>query len=333
MIKALLLLIGLQLSAAHATEAEGATKPYLGPVRDGFFWYRDPRPTPTPSPSPTPSPTPVPAAPVTQPVAPTPEPPPPFSSEWIRLNMPKYLDKAIDEPTEENVAAYFALQRVTLDKSERFAQVAQRVVVGQAMLDESFRRPLNSFGANNQSAAAEQERLRLFSTLKERVGIFYFYRSDCGYCIQQGPIMDVLRKEFGFTVTAISMDGQPPPSGSFDRFLVDEGQSAVLGVQATPAIFLVKPDTRAIAPISQGLLSVGDFMDRALLASHKQGWITDAEFQATRPVDRFGPQIESPQYWDAITQLMGLPSDASTPLNRSPPSITPLNTAAQGATP
>ena len=312
---------------SFASDVPPPVRPFAGPAADGFFWYRDPKPTPPPEeiPEPTPAPPPVAEAPPEAP-APSSTPPPgpaPFSSAWIREQMPIFLDRAIDDPTPENVSAYFALQRLTLDRSQRFAEVSQQVVMGQAMLDESFRRPLNTFGAMAQARTAQAERARVFGELKDKVGIWYFYRADCGYCVQQGPILKSLAKDYGFTITAISMDGRPPPSGDFPGFANDQGQAAFLGVQATPAIFVVRPDTQEVVPISQGLINIGEFMDRAILASHKTGWITDEQYQLTKPITITGPQIDTPEYNEAMRKLMMLPAPESTPLNLDQAALPP----------
>ena len=111
---------------------------FYGDKERGWFWYEEPISDDEP----------------VEDVAPPPEPPPPkeikaeqppakpaeakpLSAEWFRKNMEKYRDKAIDEPTPENVSAYMYLQRVVLDKSEKFAQVTQQVVMSDPVLDET----------------------------------------------------------------------------------------------------------------------------------------------------------------------------------------------------
>lgn len=320
------LILASLVGALHAQTPDAPaapTRPFAGPPSDGFFYYRDPRITPTPSPeepppetAAAPTPEPQPSAPPATP-APTPG-PPEFSTAWIRENLPRYLDRAIDDPTPENVRAYMALQRVSLDKAERFSEVSQQVVIGESMLDESFRRPLNSFGALEQTRVADSLRASVFASLKDEVGVFYFYRADCGYCVRQGPILKSLADEFGFRVTAVSMDGQPPPSGDFPGYLLNEGQAEALGVQSTPAIFLARPSTGEITPISQGMLSLSDLIDRTLLVSHRNGWISDEQYESTRAVDDTGPSSDSEEYWRRMRTLMSLPALESTPLTPSP---------------
>ena len=44
--------------------------------------------------------------------------------------IPKYLSRAVDDPTQENVEAFFLLQRRAMDKAERFQKMAEQVRVG-----------------------------------------------------------------------------------------------------------------------------------------------------------------------------------------------------------
>ena len=46
--------------------------------------------------------------------------PQPLSSAWLKQNLEHYLNQAIDDPSPENVAAFYYLQRVMMDKAERF---------------------------------------------------------------------------------------------------------------------------------------------------------------------------------------------------------------------
>ena len=71
--------------------------------------------------------------------------PQPLSVAWLRKNLEKYRDEAIDAPSPENVAAYFNLQRVMMDKAHRFTDVAHEVVISDPRLDENVRRPISSF--------------------------------------------------------------------------------------------------------------------------------------------------------------------------------------------
>ncbi|SMC28616.1 plasmid transfer operon protein, partial [Desulfacinum hydrothermale DSM 13146] len=73
-----------------------------------------------------------------------PEKPKPLSVRWIRENLPKLLDTAIDDPTPENVAAYLYAHRIMMDKAQNFAKVSYRVSRLDPLLNEETRFPFSN---------------------------------------------------------------------------------------------------------------------------------------------------------------------------------------------
>jgi conjugal transfer pilus assembly protein TraF len=65
----------------------------------------------------------------------------------------------------------------------------------------------------------------------------------------------MLEKVYGFKIYPVSLDGLPMPNGLFGNFRLDQGQAALLGVEQTPALFLIKPP-RQIVSLTQGALSL-----------------------------------------------------------------------------
>ena len=103
--------------------------------------------------------------------------------------MEKYRDKAIDEPTPENVSAYMYLQRVVLDKSEKFAQVTQQVVMSDPVLDENSRRPTATFGAFAMDDMATKGTENAAKKLAKSAGLWFFYASTCEFCIKEVGVL------------------------------------------------------------------------------------------------------------------------------------------------
>ncbi|MCX7100910.1 MAG: conjugal transfer protein TraF, partial [Methylobacter sp.] len=161
---ALVLSCGNSASNAQETKSDGAmfygvsdgreqsasvqNSTYYEDKERGWFWYEEPvldEDVAEPEPL-LPEPPPI----QEKKAEPEPAKPPeakPLSAEWFRKNMEKYRDKAIDEPTPQNVSAYMYLQRVMLDKAEKFTEVSQQVVMSDPVLDENSRRPIATFGA------------------------------------------------------------------------------------------------------------------------------------------------------------------------------------------
>jgi conjugal transfer pilus assembly protein TraF len=215
-----------------------------------------------------------------------------LSAAWFRKNLEHYRDRAIDNPSAENVAAYYYLQRVMMDKANRFTDVARHVVTADPLLDENRRRPIATFAANETNRLAGVATEQALTSVARQAGILFFFRSDCPYCHIQAPLLAVLEKRFGFKVYAVSLDGRPMPGELYLDFHADHGQARLLGVASTPAMYLMKPPDELL-PLSQGALSLDELTGRILSAAHGSGWIDDARFDATRG-QRLTPNLIPP---------------------------------------
>lgn len=118
----------------HTFEADRST--FFHDKERGWFWREEFIEPPLPKPKKEKHPTPIPARDSTEEIQ-------PLSVAWLRKNLEKYRDQAIDVPSPENVAAYFYLQRVMMDKAHRFTDVAHEVVISDPRLDENVRRPIS----------------------------------------------------------------------------------------------------------------------------------------------------------------------------------------------
>lgn len=268
---------------------------------EGWFWYHDP-PTPLKAPKkkqpepPAPPPAPQEAPP--QEVA-KPAGPPPLSAEWLKANIPKYLNQAIDDPSHENVRAYYYLQRLAMDKSSRFARVAQEVVMGDPRLDETTRQPITNYAANEVPKAAAVATEEALKGIAQSAGLFFFFRSDCRFCHIMAPVLQRFADTYGLSILPVSLDGAPLPDGSFPNYQADNGVAAALKVEVTPAVFLAAPPNTFVG-VAQGALSMTDLTERVMMAAHKVGLIDDATFARTRGVNedhdltrvRFDPSID-----------------------------------------
>jgi conjugal transfer pilus assembly protein TraF len=256
---------------------------------EGWFWYAEeppepeipePEPESLPEPAPEPEP-PPPLAQSSPPAELAPSGPAPLSAAWLRENLGHYRDQAIDDPSPKNVALYLYLQRLVLDKAERFAEATQRVVWADPLLDETTRRPLATFAANLANREAGAARRTALKVIAEQAGLWFFYRADCPYCEAQAPLLDLLSSRYGLSVRAISLDGRPLPGGFFPSFATDAGQAKALGVVSTPALFLVRPPD-GVVPIAQGVLSLAELQERLVNAATEAGWIPEHWRERTR---------------------------------------------------
>jgi conjugal transfer pilus assembly protein TraF len=270
---------------SSASVLDGA--PFYDDKERGWFWYEDPDPEEdmTEIEPPAPPPPPAPEKPAESAPA-APPGPKPLSAEWFRKNMEKYRDKAIDDPTHENVSAYMYLQRVMLDKAEKFTEVSQRVVMADAVLDENSRRPIATFGAFAKDEMSTKGIEKAAKKLAKSAGLWFFYASTCEFCVKEAGVLKGMMNAYGFKVLPIALDGLPLPSGEFPDFTIDRGQAKKLGVETTPALFLVKPGENGGAlQLGQGLLSGDEIIKRAIALSYENGWLSDDDYQDTLKVN------------------------------------------------
>ena len=207
----------------------------------------------------------------------------PFSTAWIRKELPLLLDRATEHPTPQNIRAALYVQRLMMDRAERFQQVANMVVNDDPLLDSNSRYPMAQAGSDVANEEAQRSSREVIANLSKTAGIWFFFRSDCHFCMAEEPILAMLERSTGMTVYAVSVDGGPPPGGMFSKYVTDTGQAASLGVEGTPALFLVRPpDFSDIVPLGQGFLSLEEIVTRIVTQAYFKGWIDEKAFDATR---------------------------------------------------
>lgn len=206
-----------------------------------------------------------------------------FSTKWLRENFDKYVDLAVDNPTPENVRAVFLLQKIATARAEKFQLEARKVVMSDSLLDAENERPINTQGINAFEEQAEVMRAATINKIKEKGGIFFFYRSDCPYCKRQAQVLNMLKMSKGVSVMAISLDGQPLPVEGFENYKIDQGQAEKMKVQQVPALYFVTPGMKTeYFPISQGgVLAQESVEKRMIVGALNNDLITDKEYYAS----------------------------------------------------
>lgn len=293
--------IAVMALAAPVTAQENSLSNSRGPAK-GWHFYDDPDPVPEIEEQPSQQPTVDTKAPtenasktgsVSQPG------PEPMSAAWLKINMPKLLNRALDEPTPENLEAYFGAQRVMMDKAERFTLEAEKTVIGNPMLDESIRRPLSTFGVHAIDQQAGQTKNDVLASIAKEAGIWYFFASYCPYCKAQSPVLKLFAENYGFSLLPISTDGGPDPAASFANYQLNVSQAQQLNISTTPTVLLYVPG-KGSEVISIGLTSRTELEDRTILAAQKIGLISDITAGSTKAVTPLGSPVD-------FHELQGVP--------------------------
>lgn len=259
-----------------ASLCASAQQSWVKPAERGWHWYETP-----PAEAKRPAKKPAKAAKVAEPPLES------FSTAWIRENLPRLRDKAIDEPTDENVTAYLALQRLAVERADRFAQVSQMVTNNNPLLDENNNYPVSSVGAALARDRAEEAKVSVISSLSGRVGIWFFFRSDCPYCHASLPVLQMLAAQTGIRILPISLDGPNLEGSVFTDYVIDNGQGTELNVTQTPTFYLVDTKDRRKVLLGEGYMALPIMLDRIISQAYYYKWITPEAYASTRlsPVD------------------------------------------------
>lgn len=157
------------------------------------------------------------------------------------------------------------------------------VTQGDPSLDENARFPIASAAAQQQVQNTQADTVSAIKSLSDQAGLFFFFRSDCPYCHADLSVLRTLELTTGIKITAVSLDGQGIDGSLFPNYVIDSGQAARLGVQATPAFFLVRPpNLNDVVEIGQGYLSLPDMQQRIVEQAYYHGWLDTDLYRRTR---------------------------------------------------
>lgn len=180
--------------------------------------------------------------------------------EKIRKDLDAKRALAVVHPTEENVKAYMAAQKVEIDRASFFADVWRRVLWQNAGLNYELKNPMNNSAIKVATRERKAKETQTIVDLAREWGLFFFFRSDCPYCKHMVPTLQWITRQYDMTILPISLDGATieglPPS------VKDNGLSTKLGVEAVPLFVLGNVKTHKMVILGSGVLSLQDFVER-----------------------------------------------------------------------
>lgn len=169
-----------------------------------------------------------------------------------REDLEEKLSQAILNPSVENVKIYMIEQKKRVDQSTEFSTAWKRVLLEYPELDSTIDHPVSQYGVQVSKHIEEEKRNALIRGLSKKHGIFFFFKSECKFCLAFSKVVKSLENKFSWTVIPVSMDGGSTPEYSVSQ--VDNGISEKLGVDRVPSLFVVNPESEKVTPVSFGAL-------------------------------------------------------------------------------
>lgn len=209
-----------------------------------------------------------------------------LSTQWVKEALPKLMEKAINDPSDANLANYAYAQRLMLDQASRFSSRMNEFMLLESQLDESNRRPTAGFALN---AFNEERNIVVGQAIaeikKNSRGLFFFYASDCSFCHRMIPVLNEFQKRHKIEILAISLDGGVIPGMENFQVVADVEMEVAnrFNVSITPTIHLVMPNNEA-EQVLVGLKPLPELEDKLLFASRKAGLLTSELYAKTRGV-------------------------------------------------
>lgn len=197
----------------------------------------------------------------------------------LKILVAKSLETALDKPTPNSVYNYFFLQKLALDKSQRFANEAQLTMLRSPWLDEMSNLQVSTEAriVLNEEVLAQEN--IVLQALTKRVGLIFYYKGACRYCKLAVPNINALH-DLGFKIIAVSLDGMPLPGLKAFRSETAVNPPPELGITKVPALVYLDPLSKERPLVlASGLISKSELMARLIRvgkASLNDGaWVQD----------------------------------------------------------
>jgi conjugal transfer pilus assembly protein TraF len=188
------------------------------------------------------------------------------TSKEVREALEALKDRAVMDPSEQNIKEYIAAQQYVFEKGAVFSDTWRRVVWTNPELDYALRRPVNNTAIRAYDQVQDQKEFANLKKLGQEHGLMFFFRSDCPYCHKMAPTLKQLAQKFGIEILPVSLDGPGLPD--FPNPKVNAGQAKALRVERVPALFIASRKTKDIAPVGYGVMSQAEIINRIFLLTN-----------------------------------------------------------------
>jgi len=284
----LMLLAMLVVQSANADVNSSSAQRFYDRHAEGWFWYKDPKkvkpksePVETAKPSEKP---PVEVLKIPEAVSAAPG-PAPMSIEWFEKNFDEIQSRAMDNPTHENVAAFYAVHQQMMHRATKFADVGQQVLLQYPELDPRNRFSTSVSGEKQRRVAANQVNQAIFTKLRQQNGGIMFFYDNSNFSQQMADTVVGIARRFDVDIQPISIDGSAIPDqrikGLMLESIADEGLSEMLNIAFSPAIAIAIPPDR-VQVVAYGTLSTDRVLARIPATANLMGLITDPELRIAK---------------------------------------------------
>lgn len=127
---------------------------------------------------------------------------------------------------EERMLTYLKLQHVAMQRAKKFQEAWAAAILRYPVLDTTVQRAPTLAATNAEVVAEREDREHAIESMRQNMGILYFYSPSCRYCEQQSTILTNFVGKWGWkNITAINVQASPETAQTY-------------GVQTVPDIWI-----------------------------------------------------------------------------------------------
>jgi len=179
------------------------------------------------------------------------------------------LKQALVAPTIPNVASYLKMQQQLFRNASSFANTWKRTLMYYPELDPTVKQPISHLGRQIYLNEHQEYISNKMKEVAKDYGLLFFFKSQCSYCHEFAKTVNNFAKQYGLEVLAITLDGKSIPE--YPNAKTNNGISERLNIYAVPALMLTNPKSGQMIPITFGLISEQELIDRISLVLNLGG--------------------------------------------------------------
>lgn len=273
---------------ASASKVTSTNTAFYDRHAEGWFWYKDPKKKqfkedltekPEPAEKPEVKVLEIPDTPASPPG------PAPMSVEWFQENFDEIQNRAINNPTPENVAAFYAVHQQMMHRAAKFADVGQQVLLQYPGLDPRNRFSNSISGEKNRQQTLSNFNQSIFAKLKELNGGLMFFYDKSAYSQQMADTAAGIARRYDVDIQPISTDGSSIPDPKIASLMLesitDNGLTTALNIPFSPAIAIAIPPDR-VQVVAYGTLSTDRVLARMPTTANLMGLISDEQLRVAK---------------------------------------------------
>lgn len=160
-----------------------------------------------------------------------------------------FQKKAVMDPSEQSVKEYYDIQDIARRKSLAFSNATAYVMQKYPELNVANDYPTATPGRAALTRMQSGEIKERIARAQGDFGLIYFYSPSCQYCTEQGKIVGMFEKNYGWEIKKVNRDEEVRLAAMFN-------------VQMVPYLVLIYRYGKDAIPVAAGVTSLADMEER-----------------------------------------------------------------------